>query len=91
MPLTLLGLRPEHRSAVVEIGTNHPGEIAALAALAAPGAAVITNAGRAHLEGFGTLEAVAREKASLGFALEPGPAAVRRRRLAAAAGRAGRA
>ncbi len=72
MPLTLLGLRPEHRSAVVEIGTNHPGEIAALTALAAPNAAVITNAGRAHLEGFGTLEAVAREKASLGFALEAG-------------------
>lgn len=71
-PLTLLGLRREHRSAVVEIGTNHPGEIAALAALAVPGAAVITNAGRAHLEGFGTLEAVAREKASLGLALEPG-------------------
>jgi UDP-N-acetylmuramoyl-tripeptide--D-alanyl-D-alanine ligase len=72
MPLTLLGLRPEHRSAVIEIGTNHPGEIAALAALAVPGAAVVTNAGRAHLEGFGTVEAVAREKASLGFALEPG-------------------
>ena len=72
VPLTLLRLRPEHRSAVVELGTNHPGEIAALAALAAPGAAVITNAGRAHLEGFGTLEAVAREKASLGFALGAG-------------------
>jgi len=71
-PLTLLRLRPEHRTAVVEIGTNHPGEIAALAALVVPGAAVITNAGRAHLEGFGTLEAVAREKASLGFALPPG-------------------
>ncbi len=71
-PLTLLGLRPEHRTAVVEIGTNHPGEIAALAALALPDAAIITNAGRAHLEGFGTLEAVAREKAGLGFALAPG-------------------
>jgi len=71
-PLTLLRLRPEHRTAVVEIGTNHPGEIAALAALVAPDAAVITNAGRAHLEGFGTLEAVAREKASLGFALPAG-------------------
>jgi UDP-N-acetylmuramoyl-tripeptide--D-alanyl-D-alanine ligase len=57
---------------VVELGTNHPGEIRALAAVAAPGAAVITNAGWAHLEGFGTLEAVAREKASLGFALEAG-------------------
>lgn len=72
VPLTLLRLRPEHRTAVVEIGSNHPGEIAALAALAAPGAGVITNAGSAHLEGFGTLDAVAREKASLGFALEAG-------------------
>jgi len=72
VPLTLLRLRPEHRTAVVEIGSSHPGEIAALAALAAPGAGVITNAGSAHLEGFGTLAAVAREKASLGFALEAG-------------------
>jgi UDP-N-acetylmuramoyl-tripeptide--D-alanyl-D-alanine ligase len=72
VPLTLLRLRPEHRTAVVEIGTNHPGEIAALAALAVPGAGVVTNAGSAHLEGFGTLDAVAREKASLGFALGPG-------------------
>ena len=71
-PLTLLRLRPEHRTAVIELGSNHPGEIAALAALAEPGAAVITNAGSAHLEGFGTLDAVAREKASLGFALEAG-------------------
>jgi UDP-N-acetylmuramoyl-tripeptide--D-alanyl-D-alanine ligase len=71
-PLTLLRLKPAHRTAVVEIGTNHPGEIAALAALAAPDAGVITNAGSAHLEGFGTLEAVAREKAQLGFALAAG-------------------
>ena len=72
VPLTLLRLRPEHRAAVVEIGTNHPGEIELLAALAVPGAAIITNAGSAHLEGLGTLEAVAREKAALGFALRPG-------------------
>jgi len=72
VPLTLLRLRPEHRSAVVEIATNHPGEIGALAALAGPGAGVITNAGSAHLEGFGSLEAIAREKAALGFALEAG-------------------
>jgi len=72
VPLTLLRLRSEHRTAVVEIGTNHPGEIAALAALAAPGAGIVTNAGSAHLEGFGTLDAVAREKASLGFALQAG-------------------
>jgi UDP-N-acetylmuramoyl-tripeptide--D-alanyl-D-alanine ligase len=72
LPLTLLRLEPAHRAAVVEIGANHPGEVADLARIAAPDAAVITNAGSAHLEGFGSLDAIAREKASLGFALEPG-------------------
>jgi UDP-N-acetylmuramoyl-tripeptide--D-alanyl-D-alanine ligase len=71
VPLTLLRLRTEHRSAVVEIAANHPGEIASLAALAAPGSAIITNVGTAHLEGFGSVEGVAREKAQLGFALPP--------------------
>jgi UDP-N-acetylmuramoyl-tripeptide--D-alanyl-D-alanine ligase len=56
---------------VVEIAMNHPGEIAALAGLAGPGMAVITNAGTAHLEGLGSREAIAREKASLAFALGP--------------------
>lgn len=69
VPLTLLGLRPEHRAAVVEIATNHPGEIAQLAGIARPGAAVITNAGSAHLEGLGSLQAIAREKASLAGAV----------------------
>ena len=72
VPMTLMRLRPEHRAAVVEIAMNHPGEIALLAALAVPGAALITNAGSAHLEGLGSLEAIAREKASLGFALRAG-------------------
>ena len=71
VPLTLLRLRPEHRGAVVELAMNQPGEIAALAALALPGMAVITNAGTAHLEGLGSLEAIAREKASLALALQP--------------------
>ena len=71
VPLTLLKLRPEHRAAVVELAMNQPGEIAALAALALPGMAVITNAGSAHLEGLGSLEAIAREKASLALALGP--------------------
>ncbi len=69
VPLTLMGLVPEHRAAVVEMGMNHAGEIAALAALAAPNAAVITNVGSAHLENLGTIEAIAREKASLAHAL----------------------
>ena len=72
VPLTLLGLGPEHRTAVIEMGMNHAGEIAALAAIARPNACVITNAGSAHLEHLGSLEAIAREKASLAWALRPG-------------------
>ena len=72
VPLTLMRLRPDHRSAVIEIATSHPGEIAALAAIARPDAAVITNAGRAHLEGLGSPAAVAREKSSLAAALPAG-------------------
>jgi len=72
VPLTLMRLRPEHRSAVVEIAMNHAGEIGLLAAIARPEAAVITNAGSAHLEGLGSLEAIAREKASLAAALPEG-------------------
>jgi UDP-N-acetylmuramoyl-tripeptide--D-alanyl-D-alanine ligase len=72
VPLTLLALRPEHRTAVVEMGMNHAGEIAALAAIAKPVACVITNAGSAHLEHLGSLEAIAREKASLAWGLRKG-------------------
>jgi UDP-N-acetylmuramoyl-tripeptide--D-alanyl-D-alanine ligase len=72
VPLTLLRLASEIRAAVVEMGTNHPGEIAALAALARPGMALITNAGTAHLEHFGSVEAIAREKSSLARALPAG-------------------
>jgi len=72
VPLTLLRLRGEHRAAVVEIGTSAPGEIALLAAVSLPNAAVITNAGTAHLEGLGSLAAIAAEKAALGFALRAG-------------------
>ncbi len=69
VPLTLMGLGPAHCAAVVEMGMSHAGEIAALAMLAGPTAAVITNVGSAHLEHFGTIEAIAREKASLAHAL----------------------
>jgi len=71
VPLTLLRLRAEHVAAVIEMGSNHPGEIALLAALARPNRAVITGAGSAHLEHFGSLEAIASEKASLAAALGP--------------------
>lgn len=70
VPLTLLGLRPEHRFAVVEMGCNHPGEIAALAAIAEPDVGLITCVAAAHLEGLGTLEGVARAKGELFAALD---------------------
>jgi UDP-N-acetylmuramoyl-tripeptide--D-alanyl-D-alanine ligase len=70
VPLTLLRLRDEHRYAVIEMGANHAGEIAYVARLARPTVAVITNAGRAHLEGFGSLEGVARAKGELYQALD---------------------
>ena len=72
VPLTLMGLAAEHRAAVIEMGMNHPGEIGALAAIAKPVACVITNAGSAHLENMGSLEAIASEKASLAHALRKG-------------------
>lgn len=65
LPLTLLGLRKEHRAAVIEMGMNHPGEIAALTAIGRPTVAVVTNAQRAHLQGMGSLAEVAREKGSI--------------------------
>lgn len=65
VPLTLLRLRANHRYAVIEMGANHPGEIDYVARMARPGVAVITNAGAAHLEGFGSLEGVARAKGEL--------------------------
>ena len=75
VPLTILGLKREHQVAIVEMGMNAPGEIAALAAIAGPNAAIVTNAGSAHLEGVGSLEGVAREKASLVHALPKGASA----------------
>ena len=61
VPLTLLRLRPSHRLAVVELGMNHPGEMAVLAAMAQPSVALVNNAQREHQEFMGTVEAVARE------------------------------
>ncbi|MCX5837619.1 MAG: UDP-N-acetylmuramoyl-tripeptide--D-alanyl-D-alanine ligase, partial [Deltaproteobacteria bacterium] len=65
LPLTLLKLREEHELAIVEMGSNTPGEIAALAVIAAPDVGLITNIGPAHLEGLGSLEAIREEKGSL--------------------------
>ncbi len=76
LPLTLLGLDAQHAAAVVEMGTNGPGEIALLARIAHPDVAIVTNASRAHLEGLGTVEAVAEEKGALFSALANGGVAV---------------
>ena len=65
VPLTLLGLRTEHTLAVVETGANHPGEIAQLCGFAQADCGLITNVGRAHLEGFGSFEGVKRTKGEL--------------------------
>jgi UDP-N-acetylmuramoyl-tripeptide--D-alanyl-D-alanine ligase len=64
VPLTLLSLNSEEL-AVVEMGANHPGEIAELARIAAPEVGVITNVGKAHLEGFGSLQGVLDAKSEL--------------------------
>jgi len=65
LPLTLARLGSDDRFAVIEMGASHPGEIDYLAALAAPTIGVVTNAGPAHLEGFGDLDGVARAKGEL--------------------------
>lgn len=65
LPLTLARLGSEDRFAVIEMGASHPGEIDYLAGLARPTIAVITNAGPAHLEGFGSVEGVAHAKGEL--------------------------
>jgi len=65
MPLTLLRMNARHRYAVIEMGMNHPGEIDYLTHLACPDVALITNASGAHLEGLGSVEAVARAKGEI--------------------------
>lgn len=69
VPLTLLLGDESTRLFAIEMGTNHPGEIAALCRIARPTAGIITNVGAAHLEGLGTLEGVAREKGDLAASL----------------------
>ena len=71
VPMTLLRLRAQHQIAVVELGMNHPGEIAVLAAMAQPTVAVINNAQREHLEFMHTVRAVALENGSVITPLGP--------------------
>jgi len=65
LPLTLLKLNAGHRYAVIEMGMNHPGEIAYLSGLAQPNVVLINNAQPAHLEGLGSVEAVAHAKGEI--------------------------
>ena len=76
VPLTLLRLTPAHRFAVVEMGANRAGEVAALVSIARPTIGMITNAGAEHLEGFGTLEGVARAEGEMVAGLPAGATAV---------------
>ncbi|WP_420850243.1 UDP-N-acetylmuramoyl-tripeptide--D-alanyl-D-alanine ligase [Ramlibacter algicola] len=69
LPLTLLRLRRDHKVAVLELGMNHPGEIAYLSGIARPNVALVNNAQREHQEFMATVEAVARENGSVFDAL----------------------
>ena len=76
LPLTLLGLSSDHQWAVLELGTNNPGEIARLAEICSPDIGVLTNIGPAHLEGLGSVEGVMQEKGDLLKSLGPGGKAI---------------
>ena len=65
VPLTLLSITRAHEMAIVEMGASHPGDIKELVEIAEPNYGLITNVGRAHLEGFGSFEGVMRTKAEL--------------------------
>lgn len=65
LPMMLLELTDQHQFAVIEMGANHVGEVDYLASIARPDVAVVTNAGPAHLEGFGSLENIAKAKAEI--------------------------
>jgi UDP-N-acetylmuramoyl-tripeptide--D-alanyl-D-alanine ligase len=76
LPRTLLYLDERHRAAVIEMGAARPGDIAYLARIAAPTVAVVTNAARAHLQGFGGIDEVAATKGEAFAALGPAGTAV---------------
>jgi UDP-N-acetylmuramoyl-tripeptide--D-alanyl-D-alanine ligase len=76
VPLTLARMPRDTEFAVIEIGMNHPGEIAPLARMARPDVAMITTVAAAHLEAFANIEGIAAEKASILDGLEPGGSAI---------------
>jgi len=65
VPLTILSIKPEHEFAIIEMGANHQGEIEQLCNIAEPDFGLITNIGKAHLEGFGGIEGVKKGKSEL--------------------------
>ncbi len=75
LPLTILNCPADARFLVVEMGTNHPGEIAHLCAIAEPDAGIITSVGTAHIEFFGTQDGIAQEKGTLFRSLARHPGA----------------
>lgn len=76
VPMTLLGLTKHHECAVIEVGTNFPGEVARLSAICAPNAAVLTLIGLEHTEGLGDLDGVEREEGEVFKALDVGGVAL---------------
>lgn len=78
VPKTLFRLRPEHDIAVVEMGASHPGDIKTLVETAEPTCGLITNVGRAHLQGFGSFEGVKKTKGELYDSLTPNSSTSRR-------------
>jgi len=76
MPLTLLKLQDQHKFAVIEMGASHKGEIDYLTGLAKPDVALVTNAGAAHLEGFGDVEGVAQAKGEIFSGLDSNGTAI---------------
>jgi UDP-N-acetylmuramoyl-tripeptide--D-alanyl-D-alanine ligase len=71
LPLTLLGAEPNQQIVIVELGTNHPGEIEYLTRIASPDIALVTNVYPAHLAGFGSVEKIAEEKLAIAKGLAP--------------------
>ncbi|MGA2172479.1 MAG: UDP-N-acetylmuramoyl-tripeptide--D-alanyl-D-alanine ligase [Sedimentisphaerales bacterium] len=71
LPLSILAAPPDCQILVLELATNHPGEIAYLSKIASPDIALVTNVHPAHLEGFGTTEKIAEEKLSIAADLRP--------------------
>lgn len=72
LPLTLLGANSDSQIVITELGSNHPGEISYLTRIAQPDIAIVTNVHPAHLEGFGDLQTIVREKLSISEGLTPG-------------------